>query len=175
MGTDKAWVMVAGRPMITAVAEALSRAADTVLVVGRTEVPAGLKGVADDRPGRLGPLAGLATALRIAGEGSVLAVAVDHPFVRPQTLRGLRGRWDGQRAVVPIDRGVMQVTCALYPAAWAGDAEAELDGGGSLRSLVERSAIDEVEDWIGWGEDGRSWFGIDSRDALVRGLERYAP
>jgi molybdopterin-guanine dinucleotide biosynthesis protein A len=105
MGTDKALLAVAGRPMALRVADALAAAgAAPVLAVGGDGASLralGLATVADERPGE-GPLAAVATALRAlapaladgdpaaagrtgpasgAGEGAALVVACDlvHP------------------------------------------------------------------------------------------------
>ncbi|MDO7841883.1 molybdenum cofactor guanylyltransferase [Sphingomonas immobilis] len=77
-GSDKALVMIAGRPMIDHVIAALRPQVDGVIVCGRAWP--GLTAIADERPGRLGPLAGLEAALRHAvecGYAAVLSVPVD--------------------------------------------------------------------------------------------------
>lgn len=177
MGRDKAMVEVAGRSMLERVGEALSVVTDRVVVAGREGTVSGYRGVPDLVDGPVGPLAGLAAALDEAarvGAEAVLAVAVDQPFVRAETLRRLTGEFDG-RAVVPEADGVRQVTCALYPAAWQEQAAVELGAGGSLQSLLDRMAFRPVpqDTWAGWGEDSRSWFSVDDPAALERGLERY--
>jgi molybdopterin-guanine dinucleotide biosynthesis protein A len=172
MGCDKALVEVGGIPMLQRVARALGEVPAEVIVVGRQESLPGLRCVPDDWPGR-GPLGGLATLLLRTG-GPLALVAVDQPFVRPDTLRHLLELTDGDQAVVPVD-GARQVTCAVYPASSREEAVHELERGGSLRSLLERLAVREVlpKEWRTWGEDGRSWFSIDTPEALRLGEVRY--
>jgi molybdopterin-guanine dinucleotide biosynthesis protein A len=174
MGTDKALVPVGGTPMIEWVAAALEAVVGDVVVVGRREPVAGIPAVPDLRPGPRGPLAGLVAALHHAGGRPVLLVAVDHPLVRPATLQGLLSLLDA-KAVVPVDGGVRQSTCAAFPATVREEAGREDLSGGSIQSLLHRLPHREVapEEWVGWGEDGRSWHSIDTPQAAAAVLARY--
>lgn len=176
MGTDKAWVAAGGEPMLVAVLRALAGAIGDVLVVGRVEQGLGWPAMADDAPGPRGPLSGIATALRHAGGRAVLGVAVDHPFVRPDTLERLAHLSRPGLAVVPVADGARQVTCAVYPAAAAARAARELAMGGSLQTLLRGLAVREVPptEWRAWGEDGRSWFSVDNLAALHEAERRFA-
>jgi molybdopterin-guanine dinucleotide biosynthesis protein A len=76
----------------------------------------GRRVIADEYPG-LGPLGGLATALRAAAGAPVLVVAWDMPFVTPGLLAALRDEGERERAsVVPV-HGVAnraEPLCAYY-------------------------------------------------------------
>ena len=177
MGVDKATVEIEGRSMLDRVAASLELVADRLVVAGRSSPVSGLPGLPDPSPGRAGPLAGLAAALQEAnrlGAEAVMLIAVDQPFVRPETLGRLINGYAGQ-AVVPIADGVRQVTCAVYPADWETEAMTEVETGGSIQSLLDRMPCTEVlsDEWIGWGEDGRSWFSVDDSAALAVALGRY--
>jgi len=174
MGTDKALVPVGGVPMIEWVATALEVVVDEIVIVGREESLAGIPAIPDLHPFPRGPLAGLATALHHANGRSVLLVAVDQPLVQPATLQGLVDLLD-REAVVPMDGGVRQTTCAAYPAVWAAEADMEIRSGGSIQSLLDRLSHREVEsgEWAAWGEDGRSWHSIDTPEAAAA-LDRYS-
>ena len=177
MGRDKAFVTIDGRSMLELVTAALGDVVDRVLIVGRTDLGTGFAGLPDPVAGRVGPLAGLSSALGEAtrgGEEAVVLVAVDQPFVRRPTLRRLVDRFDGP-AVVPVSGGVRQVTCAVYPSGWHGEALSELESGGSIQSLLDRLAHETVgaDVWARWGEDGRSWFSVDDEATLATGIERY--
>lgn len=174
MGTDKALVPVGGTPMVEWVAAALRAVVDDVVVVGRGEPLAGIPAIPDAGPGRRGPLPGLATALRHSAGRPVLLVAVDHPLVRPATLAALLGVLEDE-AVVPVDGGVRQTTCAAYPAGLVGAAEEEDRAGGSVQSLLDRVPHRGVQpgEWARWGEDGRSWFSVDTPAEATAVLERY--
>ena len=176
MGTDKALVEVAGLSMIERVAAALGTVADDLVVVGRTGALAGIPCIPDLRTGPRGPLPGVAAALAHAGADPVLAVAVDQPLVRPETLQRLLDLAEPDRAVVPIDAGARQVTCAVYPAAWAAETAAEDAAGGSVQSLLDRLPFRPVmaPEWRAWGEDGSSWLSVDSPDDVADAAGRLA-
>jgi len=175
MGHDKAVAAVAGRPMVDWVADAVRSVTSDLVVLGRSGTLAGLECLPDDYPARRGPLAGLATALRVAEGRPVLLVAVDQPWVRVDTLRALLEQAGPLHGVVPVAGGARQVTCAIYPASWAERAAQEDAANGSIQSLLDdllHRPIEEPE-WRVWGEDGRSWFSIDTEEDLEEGLARY--
>ena len=173
MGADKATVDLSGRAMIDWVAEALAQVCAEVVVAGREGPIRGLEAVPDVGDRHRGPLAGIAAC---AGRGAITVVAVDQPWVRPQTLQALMDL-DGELPVVPVDRGARQATCAVYPAGLEAIMFEELDAGGSVQTLLDRVAFRAVADgeWRHWGEDGRSWFSADSPDELAAALARYGP
>lgn len=179
MGADKAFVEVADVPMISWVVRALEQVvAGGILISGREGTVLGYPGIPDRYGDHAGPLAGLATILeRAQPTQSLVVVAVDHPFVRTETLQGLVRRFDGSRAVVPVADGIRQVTVAVYAGSLAGTAAAAVADGGSLQSLLDHVGVDEVAaaDWQEWGEDGRSWFSVDSVEAVADGLEAFGP
>lgn len=176
MGTDKALVELSGRPMSAWVLQALAAVCDDVLVAGRPDGLGGVRGIADTMAGRRGPLAGLVAALE-AESAPVLVVATDQPWVRVETLRHLVGLV-GDLPVVPVAHdGSRQTTCAVYPPGILSVALDELLAGGSIQSVLDRTAFVPVEEdtWRGWGEEGRSWFGVDTAEALAEGLARFGP
>jgi molybdopterin-guanine dinucleotide biosynthesis protein A len=172
MGRDKAEVLVAGTSMLRRVEVALTPVVDRIVILG------------PDRDGwecwpdsvhAEGPLAGIATALSRAGSGRIIVVAVDHPFVRSDFLRRIVAI-ESDLPVVPVDEtGVRQVTCAVYPASIAAAAVEEAVAGGSIQTLLDRVSFRPVapEEWRRWGEDGRSWFSIDSESALAEAQHRF--
>lgn len=174
MGADKALVEVGGRPMIDWVADAARAALGRVVIVGRSRGLAGLEAIPDAGPGRLGPLGGIHTALA-AFRRPVVAVAIDQPLVRAATLERLARFGDPSLPAVPIDDGWEQVTCARYPIEWLEETERELRDGGSVRTLLRRLPWQRIEppEWRTWGEDGRSWFSIDTPADVVTAEQRY--
>ena len=170
MGRDKALVELAGRPMISHVADALEAAGCRVTVIGRSDRPAGLHSVPDSPSGRRGPVAGLATALRVAAGAPVVLVGVDQPFVRPQTVRSLLDVTDGD-AVVPVDRGKRQPTCGVYWPNCSAIVDDLLTGQDdpSLYAVLDRVPLHEIgaDTWRGWEEDGRSWWSVNTPDDLA--------
>jgi molybdopterin-guanine dinucleotide biosynthesis protein A len=177
MGRDKALVQIGSKPMVEWVADGMKAVTEDLVVVGRSGSLAGLQCFPDDPPARRGPLAGLATAVRLAGERPVLLVAVDQPWIRPGTLTALLEEAGPLHAVVPIARSVRQVTCAVYPNSWAERVAAEDAAGGSIQSLLDELLYRPIEEpeWRSWDEDGRSWFSVDTEEALQEGLTRFGP
>lgn len=91
MGTSKAALAIAGEPLVRRVVRRLEGALARVIVVGPPELGplvAGIELLPDDRPG-VGPLGGIATALRAAGDDHVFVVACDMPFVAPALVAAL--------------------------------------------------------------------------------------
>ena len=172
MGRDKADVPLRGRPLLNWVASALAPVSEEVILLG------------PDRPGwecwpdsvhAQGPLAGIATVLSRAGTDRVVMVAVDHPFVTTSFLSHLL-TVESDLPVVPVDEtGMRQVTCAVYPVGIAAAAEEEAASGGSIQTLLDRVSFRPVAptEWRGWGEDGRSWFSVDTEDTLEIGARRF--
>ena len=172
MGRDKADVSIAGRTMLDRVDSALSPLTGGVVLLG------------PDREGwecwpdsvhAQGPLAGIATALARTSSHWVVVVAVDHPFVSPEFLRHLIDV-QSDVPVVPVDEtGVRQVTCAIYPTAIAAAASEEAASGGSIQTLLDRVSFRPVvpKEWKIWGEDGRSWFSVDTAEALAKGEKAF--
>jgi molybdopterin-guanine dinucleotide biosynthesis protein A len=172
MGAAKAGVEVKGQTMLHRVSSALGEFLPHVVVLGAERE--GLECWPDLVPAR-GPLAGIVTALSRMEDDQVLVVAVDQPFVRSQTLAML-GAFNERIPVVPVDgEGVRQVTCAVYPKAIAEAAIEEAENDGSIQSLLDRVSFQAVtpEIWELWGEDGRSWFSVDTLGALEEGIRRF--
>lgn len=172
MGRDKADVLVGDKTMLERVGHAVEAVTDQTIVLG------------PDREGWEtwpdsvhvhGPLAGIATALSRTEHAHVLLLAVDQPFVRIETLRGIV-ELKADIPVVPVDEhGVPQVTCALYPRAISDEASEEAAASGSVQSLLDRVSFRPIppDEWTEWGEDGRSWYSTDDPDALEKGIALY--
>jgi len=172
MGVDKAEVEIEGIAMIDRVADVLLEQVDEVMVVGG-ERPGALA----DFPATSGPLAGLATALANSdGADAIFVTAVDQPYLQGETVRRLLNRFERRRAVVPVAGGIRQVLCAVYPPIWAEQAEFEAtQENASVQSLIERLGFSPIEEdeWMSWGEDGRSWFSVDSPTKLEEAVRRF--
>ena len=162
MGRDKATVELAGAPLIAWVTGALETVCSEVVISGRNWE--GRRRL-DDHPDFKGPLAGLAAALEMGDD--VLLVAVDQPWLRPATVQGLAAQVG---TGVPVDEGVPQVTCARF------DRAVDLSiNDGSLQSIVRPQDHIALDAWSRWGEDGRSWFSVDTPADLEAGLGLYGP
>lgn len=166
MGTDKASVMLAGSSLLQRVGDALHEVVNRVVVLGPDRD--GWESWPDSVHAQ-GPLAGIATALSRGEADRIVVVAVDHPLVRADLLRNLVAI-ETDLPVVPVDEtGTRQVTCAVYPVSIAAAAVDEANAGGSIQTLLDRVSFRAVtpEEWRSWGEDGRSWLGVDSEADLA--------
>lgn len=169
MGRDKAFVEIGDVPMVRHVANALHTVTDDIIVVGKPGPVLDLPTLPDAGPPHRGPLAGVVAALRHVG-GPIVVVAVDQPFLERAVLEALISRFDGSRPVVPVDEGILQVTCAAYPVGFLDGAERQLAAGGSLRRAVRHSSHDAWSDWPG---DGRSWFSLDTPKRVDEAILRF--
>ncbi len=172
MGFDKAGFELSGRPMAQWVADAMQDFSKVVMV-GRSRGVADLDAIPDLRSGPRGPLSGLQTALEVFRSPLVM-VAVDQPLARPATLRRLSEFARADRTAVCID-GKPQVTCAAYSTGCLEEATRLLEVGGSLQQLLDRTPWTRLtrEVWSAWGEDGRSWYSMDTPDSVLQAERRF--
>ena len=172
MGTDKALFEMNGRTMAEWVADAMC-VFETAGIVGRRRGLAGLDAIPDLRSAGTGPLSGLHTALSAFGRPLVV-VAVDQPLVRSETLLRLAGlAAEGETAICIDDRP--QVTCASYTPACLEEATRQLRSGGSIQQMLRSVLWTPIrrEVWSRWGEDGRSWFSMDTPDSIITAEQRF--
>lgn len=131
-GSDKALAVLDGETLIARAVDALSGWCEKVVVVGREHGPAPC--IADWPGPGMGPLGGIAAALRLAVEedfAAVLTVGVDCPDL-PGDLPALLAPAPACFAAQPV--------IGLWPASAAAAVEEILRGTGkhSLRALAER-------------------------------------
>jgi molybdopterin-guanine dinucleotide biosynthesis protein A len=172
-----------GVSMAARVSFSVSQLGD-VLVVGRPGTLAGVAAVPYYRRDSKTTLTGLVTAMRAAVDLSppgvkplILVVGVGQPYVRVETLRFLLAFVGDNEAVVPVDKGVRQVTCAVYPSSWLDRAQRADDDDRSLEEFLQSVPVREIgpEVWRSWGEDGRSWYGVTSAETMDEARRRFGP
>jgi len=115
MGREKLSLEVGGVPLIKGVRDALQGPCQEVLLVGDI----GLEGVGHatgERPGALGPLAGIEAGLSAATNRLAFVAAGDMPFLHEGLVAYLLERLQERdvRAVVPRHRGRIHPLCAAY-------------------------------------------------------------
>jgi molybdopterin-guanine dinucleotide biosynthesis protein A len=118
MGTPKAWLEFAGRPLLVHLVERMLGVFPEVLVVvapGQSlpETPARV--VHDESPGE-GPLAGLEVGLREISQPLAFVASCDAPFLDPRIALALVERCDGFDVVVPEWEGRLHPLHAVYRA-----------------------------------------------------------
>ena len=147
MGREKLSLEVDESPLIQRVRDALADCCQEVLVVGDGGVRLeGVRYITDERPGGLGPLAGMEAGLASARYPLAFVAAGDMPFLTQSMVGYLLGRLErgGVLAVVPRLRGRSHPLCAAYSRALLPRLGMALDDGErSVHGFLEAS--DEVE------------------------------
>jgi molybdopterin-guanine dinucleotide biosynthesis protein A len=147
MGRDKLSLEIDGVPLIQRVRDVLADCCREVLVVG--DGGAELEGVAratGERPGGLGPLAGMEAGLACASYPLAFVAAGDMPFLTRSMVGYLLGRLprSGVLAAVPRYRGRIHPLCGAYSRALLPRFGKALDGGErAVRGFLE--GMEEVE------------------------------
>lgn len=116
MGSDKALLPWRGTTLLDDAVRRLREVTDDVrLLTGphRRYEDRGLVVLPDETPG-LGPLVGVATALRAMGSGTGIFLAVDLPGIPSALLRSFLEWSRGADAVVPISNTGPEPLCAAY-------------------------------------------------------------
>jgi molybdopterin-guanine dinucleotide biosynthesis protein A len=120
MGRPKAWLPLAGEPLLVRVARVLASAADPVVVVAAADqdlppLPPGVLVARDEVPDQ-GPLAGLAAGLAaLAGRAEVaFATSCDAPFLELAFVGRLVERLGDCAAAVPLVDGRRYPLSGVY-------------------------------------------------------------
>jgi molybdopterin-guanine dinucleotide biosynthesis protein A len=182
MGRDKAWVELAGRPLVQWVLDALLQTTDLQMIVAREvgkldtlAVP-----VIEDRYEVRGPLTGIHAGLKAAETDLCVVVACDLPLVRPELLKLITDLIGLSHAVVPyvgeetlpsLDRTAptrdagLQPLLAGYRRACVDPLESLLRQGSfptpALVSMLEARILKPVE-WRRCDPDGRSFVNVNT-------------
>jgi molybdenum cofactor guanylyltransferase len=146
MGRNKLFLEVDGMPLAERVRTALTGCRE-VLAIGDSGVRLeGVRHITGERPGRLGPLAGMEAGLASARYPITFVAAGDMPFLTQSMVSYLLGRLarGGVLAVVPRYRGMIHPLCAAYARALLPRLETALDDGTrAIHGFLE--GVDEVE------------------------------
>jgi molybdopterin-guanine dinucleotide biosynthesis protein A len=151
MGHDKLLLEVCGVPLLRRVRDALAaRCAEIIVVGGDPAWIEGVRRISNERPGGLGPLAGVEAGLAAARNRLVFVAAGDMPFLSGDLIGYLLERLEGRgvSAVVPRYGDRMHPLCAAYDREVLPRVRAALDG--RVRSmhgfLEEVGSVEYVED-----------------------------
>jgi molybdopterin-guanine dinucleotide biosynthesis protein A len=147
MGREKLSLEVEGVPLIQRVRDALTDSCQEVLLVGDSGIRPERVGFATgERPGSLGPLAGMEAGLTAATNRLTFVVAGDMPFLCEDLVGYLIQRLRARDvcAVVPRHGGGIHPLCAAYDREVLPLISAALDEG--VRAVHEfLEGMDEVE------------------------------
>jgi molybdopterin-guanine dinucleotide biosynthesis protein A len=116
MGKDKAFLLIAGKPMIEHVLQALRVVADRIIIV--TNSPQAYTSykalVVTDASDKRGPLTGIYTGLLHARDPYSVVVACDMPFLNPQLLSYMAGLAEEYDVVLPKVGDFVEPLHAIY-------------------------------------------------------------
>lgn len=157
MGSDKATVMLGGKPLVHHVIERLAPQTDGLSVnsnvsTGLNLAPA-ITVFGDTVPGHVGPMAGVLSGMRHAARhvpvaSHVATVPTDTPFFPTDLVARLQAAITehGQIAVA-FSAGIMHPVFALWPVALADELEHWLltDDKRRVRGFIERHPVAKVE------------------------------
>lgn len=167
---EKAFVEVAGRPLIHRVLDLHERFAATVLVANPTPALEALGlPLYPDRIPKAGAPGGVATGLEICRTPWACVLACDMPTVNPRVLAALWDLRDGFDAVVPEAAGRLHPLHAFYRAATVSAvARSVAETGGSMQDLLE-----EVNARIEPIADAASVANVNTPEDLARVEARF--
>lgn len=128
MGADKAFLELAGKPLIARAVELAREIVPEVKIVGDSRKFASFGQAIQDVYRNCGPLGGIHAALTSSTAEWNLILAVDLPFVPVEFLKYLlmRAESSGATVTVPLLGGYFQPLCAVYRRAFMVAAEQAL-------------------------------------------------
>ena len=157
MGSDKAAVLLGGRPLLSRIIDRLAPQAAGVCVnsniIARLDFAPGIAVFADTVPGHAGPMAGVLSAMRHAAAcfpaaSHVVTVPTDTPFVpRDLVERFQRALTEPAQIAVASSAGIMHPVFALWPISLADELEHWLltDEKRRVRSFIESHRMGVVD------------------------------
>lgn len=149
MGADKAFLELAGKPLIVRAVEVAREAVRDARIVGDPRKFAAFGPVIEDVYRNRGPLAGIHAALTNTVAEWNLILAVDLPFVPAQFLQYLLARAEasGATVTVPYLAGYFQPLCAVYREAFVSAAEHALsEGKNKIDQLFREESLCSVSE-----------------------------
>ena len=147
MGTDKALLELAGRPLIEHMLELVRSVCPQAYVVGDPGKFSRLAPVIPDRYAGQGPLAGIHAALTRSETNLNLILGVDLPFLEADWLRYLvsASRTSGAVVTLPVAGGFVQTLCAVYRTEFAElAAQALAAGQNKVDALFPKTSVRQI-------------------------------
>ena len=155
-GREKAFIDLAGKPLIVRVIDRLAAQVDAIVINANGDLarfdPFGLPVVADTVPGFAGPLAGLLAGMRWAELNRpqarfLVSVATDTPFFPDDLASRLRARVPDERTIaIATSGGNRHPVFGCWPVALADDLAEFLDSGegGKVMAFAQRHRVIEI-------------------------------
>lgn len=131
MGTDKAFLELAGRSLLSNALELANAAAEKVVIIGAASKFSRLGAVVEDIFPDRGPLGGIHAALTASQSELNLILGVDMPFLQASFLQFLISVASEIDALVTVPRvsGRYEPLCAVYRKEFARLADNALEAG----------------------------------------------
>ncbi|MGC1581065.1 MAG: molybdenum cofactor guanylyltransferase, partial [Candidatus Acidiferrales bacterium] len=166
MGRDKALLDFGGVPLILHIASLVQPLTGPPVIIGRPDRYANLKlrVIPDDAPG-VGPLGGIATALRDSREPWNLILGCDMPLLTSEWIAHLiaRALSSDADAIVPQSANGAEPLCAMYrKSCEASIAKAVARGVRKVTDGISELSIERIEP--------QEWREFDSSGLLFRNL-----
>lgn len=168
MGRPKGLLVFAGEPLVVRMARLIESVSEPAIIVGPAAVygDLGFRVVPDDRLD-LGPLGGIATALRVTACGWNLVVGCDLPFLTREWLEFLVARAIASPAdvVMPLNERGYEPLCAMYRQRAQAIIAQALDRG--VRKITDglaglTLATIAPEEWKGFDPQGRLFKNVNT-------------
>ena len=149
-GSNKAFALLHGKPLIQHVADTLSSVFNDCLLVTNTpghydflNIP-----MVRDRYQDMGPLAGIHAALRHTGKSWIFVVGCDMPAVTPDLVAFLCSFvQEDYEAVIPWRKTGAEPLCGLYNKTALAKIEQYLKGGGSkVKEMLEKLEVRKIKE-----------------------------
>ena len=168
MGRPKGLLPLGGKPLVVRMARLIESVSEPAIIVGP---PADYGGmgfrVAPDDRREMGPLGGIATALRVTTCGWNLIVGCDLPFLTREWLEFLVERAISSPAdvVIPLNERGLEPLCAMYrQRARTQIAEALERGVRKVTDGLEGLTLSTIapEEWKGFDPRGRLFKNVNT-------------
>lgn len=157
MGRDKAFLEIYGQPLLARQIEIVRQAgASEIFISGRSDADYSAFGhhlLVDEIP-NLGPLSGIASALRTSRHALILVLAVDMPHITDDFLKKLLAQCSPGVGAVPVSGQIIEPLAAFYPKS-------------SARIVQELRAIAPEDKSPGGGDF--------AKQCVAAGLARFVP
>ena len=168
MGRAKGLLPFAGKPLVVHLAQLVEGASEAPIIIGPENVYGGFgfRTIGDDKE-NLGPLGGIATALRVATREWNLIVGCDLPFLTREWLEFLisRAMTSAADVVIPVNKRGYEPLCAMYRKRGRGTIAGALERG--VRKVTDglaelTLAPIEPAEWKAFDPQGRLFKNINT-------------
>jgi len=144
MGADKAFLPLAGRPLVAHVMDAMRRACGPIIIVTNSPERYADFGaiVVKDALDQRGPLTGIYSGLRRSEDEYNFVAACDMPFLRSALISYMEGASESYDVTLPKVRGMLEPLHAVYRRSLLPKIEERLRAGRKdIRGLLDGARV----------------------------------